>query len=54
MDIYDLKVFNGNYIYMNKYHSTDNSEAPSKADVELSLLNEEFVHTIKEIGRAHV
>ena len=47
MDIYDLKVSNGNYIYMNKDHSNDNSEAPSKADVELSLLNEEFVHTIK-------
>ena len=47
MDIYDLKVSNGNYIHMNKYHGTDNSEAPSKADVELSLFNEEFVHTIK-------
>ena len=35
MDIYDLKVSNGNYIYMNKYHSTDNSEAPSKVDVDL-------------------
>ena len=35
MDIYDLKFSNGNYIYMNKYHSTDNSEAPRKADVEV-------------------
>ena len=32
---------------MSKYHSTDNLEAPSKADVELSLLNEESIHTIK-------
>ena len=46
-DIYDLKVSNSNYIYTSKYHSTDNSEAPSKADVELSLLHEEFIHTIK-------
>ena len=37
MDIYDLKVSNGNYIYMSKYHSTDNSEAPSKVDVELMV-----------------
>ena len=47
IDIYDLKISNSNYIYTSKYHSTDNSEAPSKANVELSLLSEEFVHTIK-------
>ena len=37
MDIYDLKVSNGNYIYTSEYHSSDTSKAPS----------EEFVHTIK-------
>ena len=37
MDIYDLEVSNGNYIYMSKYHSTDNSETPSKVDVELMV-----------------